>query len=580
MLTPDELEEYSWEMLGGAQAVLSSEMLRTILRYYALSCTLSPSDRRRLMELSTSQRREIDAILAAYNPVVGQQAVELTYDLLETSNARDASRLADHYRRPASDLSEESRQAAVGVAMIVERDNVSMGDNANRLWYEVSAWTTTEYATGTKSLDEIIAQGVEELLAHGLDSVQYVDSDGNLTVRNSVDVAIRRHAMTQANQAAARMTLEHMEEFGHDLVQTTAHMGARPTHEVWQGRAFSLSGERTIDGVTYPDFYAETGYGTVQGLCGANCRHQFYPHFPGDPLPPRPDTEESNRQYKESQKQRRLEREIRKAKKEAAGYELAAEEATDPAVAEIMRKKAEEARMRVGSLQAQMREHVKENDFLVRQSKREKAYGIGKQPTALKARRSPAYSDRNVPRVMRLNSIGSFESTYRGANEDGLEYGMVFDRDGNELFDKPIIGKEHSIEIPLPEGYTNWRSLQVAHTHPDEYGGTFSSIDISSFVENRPLSTRAICSEGTYILAPNPSAQRRRWVVFSRNFDKEFVSTYNKLADDLAAECLERGTPATYEERRELRNKTAVHMDSWLAEAAEGYGFSYEFIPS
>lgn len=35
------------------------------------------------------------------------------------------------------------------------------------------------------------------------------------------------------------------------------------------------------DGERYEDFEAATGYGTGPGLCGWNCRHNFYPFYPG-----------------------------------------------------------------------------------------------------------------------------------------------------------------------------------------------------------------------------------------------------------------------------------------------------------
>ena len=44
-----------------------------------------------------------------------------------------------------------------------------------------------------------------------------------------------------------------------DLVETTAHMGARPEHMDWQGRIFSRSGKSR----KYPDFVKSTGYGDV-----------------------------------------------------------------------------------------------------------------------------------------------------------------------------------------------------------------------------------------------------------------------------------------------------------------------------
>jgi hypothetical protein len=64
---------------------------------------------------------------------------------------------------------------------------------------------------------------------------------------------------------------------GVDLVQTSAHIGARPEHQAWQGQIFSRSGTDK----RYPDFVTATGYGTVTGLGGANCRHSYYPYFKG-----------------------------------------------------------------------------------------------------------------------------------------------------------------------------------------------------------------------------------------------------------------------------------------------------------
>lgn len=146
----------------------------------------------------------------------------------------------------------------------------------------------------------------------------------------------------------------------------------------------------------------------------------------GDPLPPRPDTEENNRQYKESQKQRRLEREIRKAKEEAVAYDLAAEQATDPAVADALRKKAEEARLRVGSLQEQMREHVKENDFLVRQPKREKDYlsrarpiaGLRSGSSRERSRERARWENDEVSRLSSPDEIAKYIESHHGITAD------------------------------------------------------------------------------------------------------------------------------------------------------------------
>ena len=93
--------------------------------------------------------------------------------------------------------------------------------------------------------------------------------------------AIRRAVLTGVNQTCAKLQLKRMEEMGCEFVEVTAHAGARPTHAVWQGRVYHRGGAVVQDGERYEDFEAATGYGTGPGLCGWNCRHNFYPFYPG-----------------------------------------------------------------------------------------------------------------------------------------------------------------------------------------------------------------------------------------------------------------------------------------------------------
>ena len=93
--------------------------------------------------------------------------------------------------------------------------------------------------------------------------------------------AIRRAVLTGVNQTCAKLQLKRMEEMGCEFVEVTAHEGARPTHAVWQGRVYHRGGAVVQDGERYEDFEAATGYGTGPGLCGWNCRHNFYPFYPG-----------------------------------------------------------------------------------------------------------------------------------------------------------------------------------------------------------------------------------------------------------------------------------------------------------
>ena len=100
------------------------------------------------------------------------------------------------------------------------------------------------------------------------------------------------------------------------IFEVSWHGGARPTHQVWQGRVYSKKQIETV-----------CGLGDVQGLCGANCYHSYSPFFPEFDVRTYTDEqlEEMNRQentpvefggkqytkYEALQRQRRLETTMR-----------------------------------------------------------------------------------------------------------------------------------------------------------------------------------------------------------------------------------------------------------------------------
>lgn len=130
------------------------------------------------------------------------------------------------------------------------------------------------------------------------------------------------------------------DELGSDLVEVTAHAGARPSHAVWQGQIYSRSGKSR----SYPDFVQATGYGTGAGLGGWNCRHSFYPYFEGTSRTYSKELLDSYQaqnytyngrkmtEYEASQMQRGIERQIRRWKRENAAMQAAGLDSTESAV--------------------------------------------------------------------------------------------------------------------------------------------------------------------------------------------------------------------------------------------------------
>lgn len=168
---------------------------------------------------------------------------------------------------------------------------------------------------------------------------------------DKLDVAVRRATLTGVNQTCGQISETLAREFGCDLMELTAHAGARPSHAVWQGEIVSLSGRRGY--LTLSDI----GYGTGAGFMGWNCRHSWNPFFEGisersytpealEKLNAR-DIEYDGEKYTEyeiSQMQRKMEREIRATKRELAGLDEAGfkEEFAQQSV----RLKQQEARLR------------------------------------------------------------------------------------------------------------------------------------------------------------------------------------------------------------------------------------------
>ncbi|MDL2214418.1 phage minor capsid protein [Clostridia bacterium OttesenSCG-928-O13] len=195
-------------------------------------------------------------------------------------------------------------------------------------WFQVSS--------GLLTYDQAIKVGITELARSGIAAVEYISESGHHTL-NYLDTVVRRAVLSGVNKTACDLQMARMSEMGCMFVETTAHLGARPSHALWQGRIFQLVGSDL-----YPNFYTETGYGTGAGLGGWNCRHGFYPYYPGISEPAndaamliRLDTMsmlvngEPMSYYDTTQAQRYNERTIRAWKRRAEMLEAAGEDNTD-----------------------------------------------------------------------------------------------------------------------------------------------------------------------------------------------------------------------------------------------------------
>ena len=129
-----------------------------------------------------------------------------------------------------------------------------------------------QIALGGMDYNTSIRSAIKQLSADGVGAIKY--PSGKV---DSIEVAVRRAVVTGVNQTALKLQDARANEMWADLVEVSAHAGARPEHAVWQGGIYSRSGKSK----KYPDFVKTTGYGTGAGLGGWNCSHSFRPWFEG-----------------------------------------------------------------------------------------------------------------------------------------------------------------------------------------------------------------------------------------------------------------------------------------------------------
>lgn len=203
-------------------------------------------------------------------------------------------------------------------------------EEAQKLFIRLCDEAYYKAMSGTVSMSQAVREALEELISGGV-YVEYPTGH-----RDTIETATARAVRTGISQSSARMQLARMEEFGWDLVVVSSHLGARPTHQVWQGQIYSRNGG------DYPDFVSSTGYGTVTGLCGANCRHNFSPYFEGMDNPfEQYDSEENKKLYEIEQRARAMERRIRDTKRRLMGYETAGDTEKYERTAALLQKQNE-----------------------------------------------------------------------------------------------------------------------------------------------------------------------------------------------------------------------------------------------
>ena len=248
-----------------------------------------------------------------------------------------------------------------------------------------------DVVTGGTDYNSAIRKVVTQMTNSGLRVVDYASGH-----TNRADVAARRAVLTGVNQITAQVSEHNAEKLDTEYFEVSWHPCARPDHQTWQGRVFSKKELGTV-----------CGYGTVTGLCGANCRHTFHPFIPGvsERLYPDDWLEEQNKReaqtkewngkqlnaYEQTQQQRKMETAMRAQRQKIRLLEEAGADKDD-----IMLEKAK--------YQGQLNEYKQFSKKMGLVEQRERIYqdGLGKVATNTKQQNA-----RYTPEMIRNAKIDS-----------------------------------------------------------------------------------------------------------------------------------------------------------------------------
>lgn len=211
--------------------------------------------------------------------------------------------------------------------------------------------------SGTKTLNQAIDMATKDFLKQGINSITYKDGK-RVNIASYAEMCLRtaNHRAMLLGEGSKR------DEWGIYLVVVSAHANTCPMCEPWQGKiliddVFSHPSKEYID--KYKDKYKLVSEAIESGLLHPNCRHSLTTFFEGiTSIPKVPEGKKAIQLYKAEQVQRAYERAIRKQKRIVEGT--------------CDEESAIREEVKLKGLEKKLREHLRDNPELRRNSEREK----------------------------------------------------------------------------------------------------------------------------------------------------------------------------------------------------------------
>lgn len=434
MLTPEQLSHCADDILK-LYSQLEEEIIRDVARRISKTGIITDTGK---LQLNAMQQLGVlnSDILLSLSKFTGKTEEQLK-KLFE-----DASIIATEYDNEiyrANGLNPKSIKVSASQMQMLEAGYKKTSGNISNLTRTTAVTSQTGFINAC-SLAELKAEsGAFSPQQAIIDAIKQVAADGAFVLypsghRDRLDVAVRRNVMTGISQTTGEICLANARELGCDLMEITAHAGARPSHALWQGRIVSLSGRKGYLSLS------DIGYGTGDGFKGWNCRHDWFPYFEGSTrMYSEKDLKELDAEniefpdgsmhtlYEAEQYQRALERKIRKTKRTLAACDEALNNLSDEELLKKLKKEFNWHSKKLKRQEAELNTFCRKTNLLPDNS-RTQVTGFGRS-TAQKAvwsnKKSVAKSSEKS--IIKNIDVDDFEVVTYGKNIDAEVSKVIVD---------------------------------------------------------------------------------------------------------------------------------------------------------
>ena len=265
--------------------------------------------------------QDIIRLVAEYNDTTVEEVNKIFYEAGEKSLKFDDKIYKEAGLNPVPLNQSENIKQIMNATIVKTAGNLqnlcmTTANTAQTQFYNAINLSYMEVSTGVKSYTQSFIDALKTIAQQGA-IIEYPSG-----AKRSIESAVRMNIVTGVSQTCGQLQELRANEVGWDLMEITAHSGARPNHAKWQGKIVSLSGKK---GYLSKD---DIGYGEATGFKGINCKHDWHPYYKDSA---RSYTQKELEKWKNekvtyngkeytkydaTQEQRKIERAIRQDKKE------------------------------------------------------------------------------------------------------------------------------------------------------------------------------------------------------------------------------------------------------------------------